>query len=180
MAPEDLEQRALRRYERGRLRAAVRSSWFVAPLLALSLAGCGRPGPTLACGLALFLLVTYLGWRGQGYRRAVVPGVLGGTVPLLLPPALALTGHPCLGGACVLAPVACLLGGFSGALVVGFQWSRMRSVGVHFFPLSLVVAGLVGTLGCVLAGVTGVLGMVAGFAAAAIPAYWAATPRQRA
>jgi len=168
-----LRAEARRRYERARLAAALRAAWYVAPLAIVSLAGCGRPAFTLVVALLLLALVTFLGWRGQAHQRAIAPGVLGGTVPLLLPVALHLTGHPCLGGTCFLGTTACLLGGFAGALVVGFQGARLREP-PHLLPLSLLVAGLVGALGCVLAGLTGVLGMAAGLAVAAGPVYWAA------
>jgi hypothetical protein len=172
---EGLRVAARRRYERARLTSALRASWYVVPLAAVSLAGCGRPAATIAVGLGLLALVTYLGWRGGAHRRAIAPGVLGGVVPLIVPPAINLTGHPCLGGICMAATAACLAGGFVGALVVGLHSARLRQSSL---ALSLVVAALVGSLGCVLAGLSGVLGMAAGFVVAAGPVYWVMSVRK--
>jgi hypothetical protein len=168
---ERLRIAARRRYERARLVSALRGSWYVVPLAVVSLAGCGRPAATIAVGVGLLALVTYLGWRGQAHRRAIAPGVLGGVVPLIVPPAINLTGHPCLGGICLAATAACLVGGFVGALIVGLHSARLRQP-LPSLALSLLVAALVGSLGCVLAGLTGVLGMAAGFVVAAGPVYW--------
>lgn len=163
--------RARRAYELGRLRHGLTLALVVPPLALLSLFGCGAPELTLACGGALLVLVVGLGWRGQGYGRAVLPGVIGGVAPFAAPLLLRWTGSTCTGGLCLSLVVACLAGGVVAGAFAGACVRRMAGGSAGVLVASLAVAGLTGALGCVLAGAGGMLGLGVGMLAGAAPAY---------
>jgi hypothetical protein len=168
---ERLRQRARRAYEWGRLRGALANAGWVAPMVAVSALTCGHPWTTAGVGLVLALLVTASLWRGGDVGRGVRPGLLAGLAPLLLPAVAC--GHTCIGGMCVLLPAVCVVGGtLSGLVVSGFAF---RALPPRPLVLSsaFVVAGLVGSLGCLLLGLSGVVGMAAGMALGAAPLAWA-------
>src|SRR5687767_13965737 len=92
--------RARRAYELGRLRAALPVLGWVAPMIVVSVAGCGPVwGAAVGGGLLAALCVGFK-WRGQELARAVEPGLVGGMVPLSLPLVLEVTGHGCATVAC--------------------------------------------------------------------------------
>ncbi len=171
---------ARRAYERGRLGASLRTSWLAAPLLGV---GLWRSGPlpwAILCGLgaALFGVLTFCAWRGRALERALIPGLVGGAVLLLLP-ALAPAGR-CLelGGCSVsvctaLCPAAGLVAGFA----IGSLTSRQEAPRLPFFLASCAVAALTGALGCAWIGAGGAIGMIGGALAGGLPAYALVTRR---
>jgi hypothetical protein len=172
--PEDvLVQRARAAYERGRVRASLPTLALVAPMVALSVAVCGRAFLSLSCGALLAAVVVAALWRGQDLARGARVGLVAGTGALLLPMATCL--HLCAGGVCLMAPSACIAAGVLGGAAVGLL-ARRGGGGEPFSGASLAaalaVAGLAGSLGCVIAGLGGLVGMGAGMAAAVAPVIW--------
>ncbi|HEV8324652.1 MAG TPA: hypothetical protein VG389_23745 [Myxococcota bacterium] len=164
-----LEARARRAYERGRLAAGVRRAWPVVPMAMLSLAGCQRPVFTLVAGAVLAAAAVGLVWRGEAWGRAVVPGLVAGTLPLLLP-ILVRQLHACPGGSCAGAClVACTVGGLAAGAALGVRAVRLESGRLSYLIAGAVIAGLTGALGCAVSGVAGVVGMAAGVVVASTP-----------
>jgi hypothetical protein len=169
-----LVRRARRAYEWGRLRQALGTAAWVAPMAALSAITCGHPWTTVSVGLVLSLLVTLLLWRGGDLGRGVRPGLLAGLAPLLLPAAAC--GHACIGGVCVLLPAVCVIGGtLCGLVVAAFTFGTLPRRPL-VLSSAFAVAGLVGAMGCLLLGLSGVVGMAAGMALGATPLAFSPRP----
>ncbi|MFO0678026.1 MAG: hypothetical protein U0169_15935 [Polyangiaceae bacterium] len=160
--PENAYARALRSYERGRARSSFA---FAGPLLAFAvLAVCLGTSPGFACavGVALVAVAWGLGWRGESWGRAVFPGVIAGAIPLALSFAARSYGHVCAGGSCVsLCVPACTAGGLVAGFVLARAGANVRDRG-RYFAGAVVLALLVGSLGCSCVGFGGILGMTFG------------------
>jgi hypothetical protein len=165
----DLSARARRAYEMGRLGAALRRSLLLLPAVGMAFLCCARPGPTVLCGAALVLLVTFCLWRGQDYGRGVGPGLVAGFVPLLLPILVQATGHLCTSGRCLLFPTVCGVGGLLGGITLGFMAPSPRDGHAIPFVTACLVAGLAGSVGCLLYGLVGLGVMIAGLLAGTVP-----------
>ena len=168
LSDEALRERALRAYERGRLRLAFRRGAWALPVVALMLAVC--PRSTLTAGAAALLpaAAVALLWRGEAWGRAVKPGLLAGAAPLALPATLTASGHVCVFGACLQVCVAgCLGAGLLAGLVLGVRALALRAGRGPFLLAASALVLLVGVPACAFAGVLGVLGMAAGLSAAA-------------
>jgi hypothetical protein len=171
--------RARRAYERTRfLRAAVAFAPAVLLVLAAALVG-NRMGYSLAFGSALFFLGVGLLWYGRGVKRAVLPGLAAGLVPLVFGLCAKHVGHVCMGDACMaLCVPACFAGGFVAGIVIDFVGLRgAKQVG--FWVAASGVGLLTGAMGCVCAGALGLAGMLVGFAVSAAPGVAAALLRRR-
>lgn len=159
------ERRARRAYETSRLwRAALAFAPVLVIVAGSALLG-EHIGYTLACGAVLFAVGVALLWYGRDVRRAVLPGVLAGLVPLVFALCAKHMDHACMGDVCwnVCVP-ACALGGFIAGIVVTLVRGQRRS-GIAFGWVASAVTILTGALGCSCAGVLGVGGLVVGFAA---------------
>ena len=89
--------RARRAYEIGRVRAALRVTWYIAPLVLVSLMGCGTPWGTLASGSLLTAAAVGMRWRGGVYGRSVLPGIAAGLAAFWAPlEAAAIESHSLL------------------------------------------------------------------------------------
>jgi hypothetical protein len=160
MTPIEARRRARRAYELARLRDGVRAALPVIPLVAVSMLACRRPEFTLPAGIGLFAVTTWLRARGEVYARAIVPGFLSGAAPLALPLVLRTSGHCCIGGVCWSGcMLACVAGGLLAGVGAGFFAAAEHRSRGPFLASVLLVAGLVGVLGCVMAGLAGVAGM---------------------
>lgn len=170
-----LRERARRAYELGRVRRGLGFALWVLPMVALSLFACRRPLLTLIAGALLYALVAAFGARGQAYGRALRPGLLAGSVPLLLPLLMRMGGHACLGGACwSLCMIGCIAGGTLAGAAIGIASAAQHEERGTFIAVASLVAGLAGVLGCAVAGAAGISGMVLGLALAPLPAAMAA------
>jgi hypothetical protein len=169
---EHLLAQVTRAYERGRIVRGLRLALLVPPLVLISLGGCGSARASIAIGAALAALVVALTYRGGSASRGVVPGLIAGIAPLVVPlfvcPWLARSG---LGGPLPL--LGCVAGGvLSGVAVARFA----KGQGEHRFAFALaagLVCALTGSLGCVDVGLGGIAAMAAGLAVAQ-PLAWAA------
>jgi hypothetical protein len=169
MPTSDLEQRARRAYELGRIRNALPVLALIVPATALSLSCCPLPGASLVCGGLLSALCVGLLWYGRAPGRAVWPGLATGLLPFLTPLALHATGHACAPGDCALMPAACVSAGLLAGALLGFVLTRFPENRRPSLFAAAVVAALAGSLGCVLMGASGVAGMSAGLVAGAAP-----------
>jgi hypothetical protein len=172
MAANDLLllARARRAYEWGRLRASLRLVPLLLAAAAAALA-CGRP-LSLTCALTglLLPLSLWLSFAGGAGGRAVMPGLLAGTIALACPILLHTVGHACLGPSCMMLGIpACIVGGAAAGLLIASRAAQEESGG-RFLLAAVVLAGLMGALGCSLAGAAGVLGMLAGTVVTGAPA----------
>jgi hypothetical protein len=164
-----LEARARRAYEWGRLRSSLRLAPLILAAAAAALA-CGRPLSSI-CALAGLLLPLSLGLSiaGGAGGRAVMPGLVAGTVALACPVLLHTVGHACLGPSCMMLGIpACVVGGAAAGALIASRAAGEESGGRFLLPAA-TVAGLMGALGCSLAGAAGVLGMLAGIVLAGAP-----------
>jgi hypothetical protein len=164
-----LEARARRAYEWGRLRWSLRPAPLILAAAAVALA-CGRPlSLTFALAGVLLPLAATLSFAGGAGGRAVMPGMLAGVVALACPVLMHTLGHVCLGPSCMmLALPACIVGGAAAGVLIASRAAQEENGG-HFLVAAVVVAGLMGALGCSLAGAAGVAGMLAGTVAAGAP-----------
>ena len=172
--------RARRAYEMGRWLSGLRLGLFVVPMVVLSGAVAGAAAWAAAVGVALFALVTVLAWRGQSYGRAVVPGLLAGSVPLLLPLALRSSGLCCVGGVCLpLCMIACTAGGTVAGIALGLRSAAERESRATFLVAATSIAALAGVLGCVIVGTAGIVGMVLAVLGSSLPVAVAARALSR-
>ena len=167
---ERIEKRARFRYEMRRLWRAV---WGFAPVAAIvgpAALVAGRPSWTLAIGLAVFALGVVLLWYGRDVKRAVLPGLAAGLVPLVFALCAPHLGHACVGDSCMNFCVpACTLGGGLAGLGVGV-FARRHRQSVATVVAASFVALLTGAMGCACIGLAGVAGLAAGFALGLVPA----------
>jgi hypothetical protein len=167
----DLETRARRAYELGRLRWSLRFGLFALAAGAAAVA-CGRP-LELSCVLcaALLPLVVVFAFRGGSAGRAVMPGLLAGAAAMAMPLLLSTVGHSLFGVSCMAFCLhVCVIGGLALGAVIAL---RRESEPAFLIP-AIAVAGLTGALGCTMAGTAGVLGMLAGAVVGGAPVLIAA------
>lgn len=163
-----VEQRARRKYEWARVRRAVLGFSPALVVVAAAALNARHPGSAAAFGIAMFAAGVLLLWYGRDLRRAVLPGLALGMLPLVL--ALCANHvHSCSGTMCMSWCVpACTVGGLGAGIGVGIIGHRARrSIGYWAGASALTL--LTGAMGCSCAGYAGVLGLVAGFALGIAP-----------
>jgi hypothetical protein len=160
--PDELQRRARRAYEWGRLRYAVARAWPALPLTALSSWLCHEPWLSAIIGAGLLALATGLIWYGRIAGRAASAGLKAGIAAFAMP-VLAFQSY--------FAPYWSTLSGMlivngaTGVLVgvlLSIQSARLQAERDLFLALASVVAALCGLLGCILFGPPGLAGMAAG------------------
>ena len=171
--------RAQRSYELGRLRATIRDTWVVAPIVALAALRHSNFSLILATGMALFAITTLSSWRGESWGRAVWPGYLAGAIPLLIP-SLAPAKSVCwIGGSCwSVCALLCPVSGLIAGLAVGILATKQEEGRLPFLAATTLIAGITGAIGCALAGFMGVAGMLAGGLLGLVPVYLGAQLRR--
>lgn len=164
-----IERRARLRYELSRLKLALVG---MAPaLLVVLLAAClsKHPHSALLFGAGLFGLGLALLFIGREPRRAVLPGLLLGLLPLSLALCVNHLPHLCMGDHCSsLCVPACAAGGFAAGIGMALLARRHRR-GWAFWLAGSSVALLTGAMGCACVGYSGVLGLLAGYAFGLLP-----------
>ncbi|MBZ4418718.1 hypothetical protein [Myxococcus sp. RHSTA-1-4] len=171
MESSELARRARWAYEKGRLARALPLGGYgvVLVLCAVVLRSSVGSG-TLALGAVFTALLVGYGWRGGVLGRAVVPGVLGGVMPLLVPPLVVASGHVCASGCRAFCLLACVGGGvLAGLLITRASSASPVDERGRFVLAAGVLATLCGALTCVLYGVSGVIGLMTGLALASAP-----------
>jgi len=155
---EQLQRRALRAYEFGRLRMSSRVLLFLLPLGAVSTLLSDVPRVCAALALLIVGLAVSLRWRNTRGVRAVNIGLKAGMLPLVVGVVsmpLGLASNP------TLCAAVC---GFSGALAgawMGYQLGRERAGSLAWLS-SASVALIAAALGCADLGV----GVLAGLSVA--------------
>jgi hypothetical protein len=174
-----IEARARLAYETTR---AVRAAVAFAPILLLATAAAligDRLGYALTFGSALFVLGVALLWYGRNLKRAVLPGVLAGMVPLLFALCAMHVGRACMGdGWLTVCVPACVAGGIVAGILIDLVCLRAAHRSAVWLAASGIVL-LTGAMGCSCAGVLGLLGLAIGFAVSAVPGFVAAMLRRR-
>ncbi len=168
----DLEttlRRARRAYELGRARRSLLG--FLPALLLVGAVGLlsDNPAWTVSLGLCMFFLGSVLLWRGRGLKRAVIPGVAAGSVPLVLVLVARQFGHMCTGVSCTtLCMQACAAGGVVAGLAVASVGNARRS-GLGFWLAASALAILTGAMACACLGASGVVGLALGYGGGLAP-----------
>jgi hypothetical protein len=158
-----LERRARRKYEWARIRRALLG--FAPSLVVVIIAALANKHPMSAVtfGAAMFLVGAGLLWYGRDIRRAVLPGLAMGLLPLALALCANHMGHACMGDHCMMLCVpACSLGGLGagiGISVMGLRWKQSWPFWVGATALTL----LTGAMGCSCVGYSGVAGLAVGY-----------------
>jgi hypothetical protein len=175
MTTDELRAGCRKAYEQSRVGLGLRAAWPVVPMVALALYVGDRPRHTLLVGALLALAAASLRWRGETYARALTPGFLAGSAPLLLPLLFRATSHCCIGSICMSScMLGCVGGGVIAGVAVGLAAAlEQRSRGPFLLSASLI-AGLAGMLGCAVVGVSGVIGMAVALAITSLPVTLAA------
>jgi hypothetical protein len=166
-----LERAARRRYELRRLSDALLAAVPIALIGACAAWFARRPASTVSFAIVTVLAASFLFWWGRAPRRAVLPGVVAGVLPLVL--SLTANGmHHCASGQCSSMCVpACVAGG----LLAGFGVSTVglrRRAGWEFWLAGSALALATGSMGCACIGFSGVVGLAAGYAVGLGPGLW--------
>jgi hypothetical protein len=137
-------------------------------IVAVAAAFARVPSVTAALGLGVFMTGVVFLWYGRDLKRAVLPGVAAGLVPLVF--ALCASHfHHCSDDACMSFCVpACAAGGLLAGLAVAVIGHRQRA-GVAFWLAASGLALLTGSMGCSCVGYAGVAGLAAGYAMGVVP-----------
>jgi len=166
--PSAIERRTRRRYEWARAKRALLGFAPLLLVVAVATMLARHPSLTVSLGMAVFIAGVTMLWYGGDLKRAVLPGILAGTVPLVL--ALCTNHlHLCTGDGCLTMCVpACSVGG----LVAGLALARVgiqRRAGVEFWLPASALALLTGAMGCTCVGYAGIIGLGIGFATGVAP-----------
>jgi len=166
-------------YEWGRVRRALLGFAPSLLLVALGMQFTTDARWTLVFGCAMFVGGVLLLWYGQEPRRAVLPGLLAGIVPMTLALCAKQMGHVCGGEACTLVCLpTCALGGGVAGLIVAMIGKRRRR-GPGFWIGAAAMAFSTGAMGCACVGYFGLIGLVLGYAAGSAPVLALAWLRRR-
>ena len=164
-----IERRARRKYEWSRARRALLG--FGPSLIVVLIAALAskHPNAAVAFGGAMFVVGVALLWYGREVRRAVLPGLAMGLIPLVLGLCANHLGHVCRGDQCMtLCVPACTAGGLAagvGVSLIGLRWKQ----GLSFWTGATALTLLTGAMGCSCAGYTGVAGLAIGYAVGLLP-----------
>jgi hypothetical protein len=163
-----------------RLRRALIAFAPMLSLVAIAVLAGHRSMPTLAFGTGLFVFGVVLLWYGHDVKRAVLPGVAAGMVPLIFALCAKHLGHACMGDGCLaLCLPACVAGGLIAGAIIAVAGIRGRR-GLGFWLAASGVSLFTGAMGCVCVGASGVVGLSLGFAVSAVPGFISTTMRSRA
>lgn len=164
-----VERRARRKYEWVRARTALLG---FAPALIVVAVACAmneHPRTALLFGAGMFVVGVALLWYGRDIRRAVLPGLAMGVLPLMLALCANHMGHACLGGRCMaLCLPACTLGGLLAGVGVSSIGLRSKQ-GAGFWLGATALSFLTGAMGCSCVGYAGVAGLGVGYVVGSIP-----------
>jgi len=165
---QQLEKKARRRYELGRLRRALIGCAPIALFALIALALHGAELRALALASVLVSLSLIMLFYGRDLQRAVLPGVMAGLAPFTLAYASSLMSGCGAAGCSTSCMVACAIGGFAAGLSVAAV-GRALKAGATFWFASAGVAGLVGLMGCACVGVSELIGLAAGISLGFLP-----------
>ncbi|HWL88914.1 MAG TPA: hypothetical protein VNO21_24085 [Polyangiaceae bacterium] len=163
------EHSARLRYEWARVRRSLIG--FAPILIVVGVAvAIGRHRTATVCfGLATFVAGVAMLWYGREFKRAVLPGVAAGIVPLAMALCASHVEHGCTGDGCMMLCVpACTVGGIIAGLAVA-NIANERGRSVWFWVSASSIALLTGAMGCTCPGYPGLVGLVLGYGAGLVP-----------
>lgn len=172
----DLQQRARRAYERRMMLTGILRLWplaLVVPAAFLLHGPATTPWRTAIAAIFLGATLVVTGWRGGGWRRGALPGLLGGLpaffVPSLVMPAGATCEH-CVHASAhwLTCMTACTFASLAAGLALA-HLARRDPAPRSFAAAAALTAGLTASLTCSLAGYAGILGVVFGLGLASAP-----------
>lgn len=170
LAETDLELRARRAYERGRLRSALGKGAVVMTVAGLGLLHCTRLGPTIGCIAFLTVVVVVFLHVGRGLARGARVGLAAGLVPFLAPIVVQALGVYCASPVlCLSVLPICFVGGAVGGLVLGYMGARPPIDARTFWVGAITVTLAAGSVGCLLAGAAGLAGLAVGLLLGTFP-----------
>ncbi len=164
----EVERRTRARYEWARAKRALIGFAPLLLVIVVAMAVAKHPSVTGAFGFGAFIAGVVMLWYGRDPKRAVLPGVLAGFLPLVL--ALCTSHmHGCTGDGCMMMCVpACSVGGLVAGLAVASVGNQRRA-GALFWLSASALALLTGAMGCACVGYSGVSGLGIGFTAGVVP-----------
>ncbi|HWL84231.1 MAG TPA: hypothetical protein VNO21_00330 [Polyangiaceae bacterium] len=163
------EHRARLRYEWGRVRRALIGFAPILILVGGAVATARHRSLTACFGLATFVVGVAMLWYGRDLKRAVLPGIAAGAVPLVMALCASHVEHGCIGDGCMMLCVpACTAGGVIAGLAVS-SIANARHRGVWFWVSASGIALLTGAMGCACPGYLGVVGLAVGYGAGLVP-----------
>lgn len=164
-----LERRLKRRYELSRAGLAALGVSPALLLVAAALYWGKHPSLSVVCGGALLALGGLLLWLGREWRRAVLPGLAWGALPLALALCANHFPHVCMGQACGSWCVpACATGGLIAGVGMA-ALGRRHPRPLLFWASGSALALLTGAMGCACVGYSGILGLLAGYGCGLLP-----------
>jgi hypothetical protein len=164
-----LERKVRLKYEWSRARRALLGFAPAIGVVILAALLARRPSTTLVFGASLFTVGVAMLWYGRDLKRAVLPGMAAGLVPLTFALCANHIGHVCTGQSCVMICMpACVVGGLVAGLGIAALGHRTRQP-LRFWVAASAIALLTGAMGCACSGYSGVLGLAAGYVTAFLP-----------
>ncbi len=158
-----VKQRVRRAYELDRLRRALLG--FAPMLLMIAVAAVigSRYALSVPAGALLFVSGVLSLWYGRDLGRGVLPGVIGGSLALVLALCANHMGHLCTGERCLSWCLpACVTGGVLAGGIVSFPGFKHQR-GAGYWVSASGVTLLTGALGCSCVGYAGIGGLALGF-----------------
>lgn len=150
--PEALRRGALRAYELGRVRVALRAAWFLIPLALICAIETGAGEKCLCIGAVLLGISVFLRWRSRRGTEMVTESLIAGSIPLMAGLAVARFAPPCCSEPELIATCAaiCLGAGALSGIWLGLRLARgaatlstwLGSAGIAILSASLGCAGL--------------------------------------
>jgi hypothetical protein len=117
----------------------------------------------------MFSVGVVLLWYGRDLKRAVLPGLAAGFVPMAFALCANHMGHYCTGEECMsLCVPACVAGGIVAGLTVAYFGYRGKH-GLGYWSASSAIALLTGAMGCACIGFAGLFGLGAGYLVGLLP-----------
>lgn len=169
MRAETLRGRALRAYERGRLRAALAFTLPLGLVAAFAVSSCAGKGSAYPAVTAVVLLVGAFDWWGGALRRGARVGLLAGLAPFLFP-LLSVRLGPAFGAPLCPPSLATLIAaGVVAGFVLGAKGTPRDGRFGFWAAAGSIVLGC-GAAGCLASGVAGLSGLGLGLAAGLLPA----------
>ena len=166
---QTLQRRSRLKYEFSRLRRALIGFSPALLIVVATLLGTHRP-IVAAFGAVMFATGVLVLWHGRDVRRAVLPGLALGVLPLTLA-ICASHFHSCSAAECTTwCASACTLGGLgagAGAAVIGHRMQRSSGYWIAISAMTL----LTGAMGSSCVGYAGLVGLAAGYMVGVAPEF---------
>lgn len=155
---EALAHRARRVAERSRARMAGRVAFAVVLLAVVPLANGAHAGSCVCMAVVLFAVAALLRWRDRTGLETVTAGLVLGTIPVIAALAIPNCGIECTQiWSLDEAELACFAAGLIAGAGVSLHVARASSDRRRRWLMTILVASLTASLGCVGLGAAGVL-----------------------